>query len=78
MAANSGRPIAVQYRRDVAHGVNARPECRHRMRGAGSDRRITASVTLESARDLLIDALTFFHMARVALASDQGTTTMLR
>ena len=39
---------------------------------------ITASMTLNSARDLLIDALTSYHMARVALASAQGTTTMLR
>ena len=39
---------------------------------------ITASMTLNSARNLVIDALTSYHMARVSLASAQGTTTMLQ
>jgi outer membrane protein len=39
---------------------------------------ITASMSLNGARDLVIDALTSYHMARVALASAQGTTTMLQ
>jgi outer membrane protein len=39
---------------------------------------ITASMTLNSARDLVIDALTSYHLARVALASAQGMTTMLQ
>jgi len=39
---------------------------------------ITASISLNSARDLVIDALTSYHQARVALASAQGTTTMIQ
>ena len=39
---------------------------------------ITASMTLNSARNLVIDALTSYHVARVSLASAQGTTTMLQ
>jgi outer membrane protein len=39
---------------------------------------ITASMTLNGARDLMIDALTSYHMARVSLASAQGMTTMLQ
>ena len=39
---------------------------------------ITASMSLNSARDLVIDALTSYHMARVSLASAQGTTTTLQ
>jgi outer membrane protein TolC len=39
---------------------------------------ITASMTLNSARDLVIDALTTYHLARVALASAQGATTLLQ
>jgi outer membrane protein TolC len=39
---------------------------------------ITASMTLNSARDLVIDALTSYHLARVALASAQGATTLLQ
>jgi len=39
---------------------------------------ITASMSLNSARDLVIDARTSYHLARVALASAQGTTTSLQ
>jgi len=39
---------------------------------------ITASMTLNSARDLVIDALTSYHQARVSLASAQGMTTMIQ
>jgi len=39
---------------------------------------ITASMSLNGARDLVIDALTSYHLARVALASAQGATAMLQ
>jgi outer membrane protein TolC len=39
---------------------------------------ITASVSLNGARDRLVDALSAYHAARVALASAQGTITSLR
>ncbi|HJU90768.1 MAG TPA: TolC family protein [Gemmatimonadaceae bacterium] len=39
---------------------------------------ITASVSLNGARDLVVDALTAFHVARVALASAQGTITTMK
>ena len=39
---------------------------------------ITASMSLNGARDLVIDALTKHQMARVSLASAQGTTTMIQ
>jgi outer membrane protein TolC len=39
---------------------------------------ITASMSLNSARDLVIDALTSYHQARVALATAQGMTTMIQ
>ena len=51
---------------------------RFRQGVSGNADAITASMTLNSARDLLIDALTSYQMARVALASAQGTTTLLR
>ena len=39
---------------------------------------ITASMSLNGARDLVIDALTKHQMARVSLASAQGATTMIQ
>jgi hypothetical protein len=39
---------------------------------------ITASISLKAARDLVIDALTSYHLARVALAASQGMTTALQ
>lgn len=45
---------------------------------SGNSDVINASIALNSARDLEIDALTRLQLARVALASAQGTTTQLR
>jgi outer membrane protein len=39
---------------------------------------ITASMTLNAARDQVIDARTSYHQARVALASAQGMTAMIQ
>ena len=39
---------------------------------------ITASMTLNAARDQVIDARTSYHQARVALVSAQGMTTMIQ
>jgi outer membrane protein TolC len=36
---------------------------------------ITASIALNGARDLVIDALTSYQLAKVELAKAQGTTT---
>lgn len=45
---------------------------------SGNSDVINASIALNGARDLEIDALTRLQLARVALASAQGTTTQLR
>lgn len=39
---------------------------------------IGASLTQSGARDIMVDALTAFHVARVAVASAQGATTAIR
>ena len=39
---------------------------------------ITASMTLNAARDQVIDARTSYHQARVALASAQGMTALIQ
>jgi hypothetical protein len=39
---------------------------------------ITASMTLNGARDQVIDARTSYHQARVALASAPGMTAMIQ
>jgi outer membrane protein len=39
---------------------------------------ITASLSLNDARDLVVDTMTDYHTARVALAMSQGTVTALR
>jgi outer membrane protein len=53
----------------------ARERFRHGVSGNADV--ITASMSLNAARNLLIDALTSYHMARVSLASAQGATTTL-
>jgi outer membrane protein TolC len=55
-------------------------QARERFRAgvAGNADVINASLTLNSARDLVVDALTAYHAARVELASAQGAATTLR
>ena len=45
---------------------------------SGSSDVINASIALNGARDLVIDALTSYHLARVSLARATGETTGLR
>jgi outer membrane protein TolC len=69
---------AAQARLALAEQEVTQARERFRQGVSGNADVITASMTLNSARDLLIDALTSYHMARVSLASAQGTTAMLR
>lgn len=45
---------------------------------SGNSDVINASIGLNGARDLVIDALARYHQSRVALANAQGTTTQIR
>ena len=69
---------AAQARLVLAEQEVAQARERFRQGVSGNADVITASMTLNGARDLMIDALTSYHMARVSLASAQGTTTMLQ
>ena len=69
---------AAQARLVLAEQEVAQARERFRQGVSGNADVITASMTLNGARDLMIDALTSYHLARVSLASAQGTTTMLQ
>ena len=69
---------AAQARLVLAEQEVSQARERFRQGVSGNADVITASMTLNSARDLVIGALTSYHLARVALASAQGTTTMLQ
>jgi outer membrane protein TolC len=69
---------AAQARLVLAEQEVSQARERFRQGVSGNADVITASMTLNSARDLVIDALTSYHLARVALASAQGTTAMLQ
>lgn len=68
---------AARARLVLAEQEVAQARERFRQGVSGNADVITASMTLNSARDLVIDAATSYHLARVSLASAQGTTTML-
>ena len=80
--------ISVASAREEVEAADARLElaqqevnqARERFRQglSGNADVITASISLNSARDLVIDARTSYHRARVALASAQGMTTMIQ
>lgn len=69
---------AAQARLVLAEQEVAQARERFRQGVSGNADVITASMTLNSARDLVIDALTSYHMARVSLAGAQGVTTTLQ
>ena len=79
--------IALLTAREEVAAANARlrlaeqevAQARERFRNgvSGNADVITASIALNGARDLVIDALTAFHLARVSLASAQGSATSL-
>jgi outer membrane protein TolC len=69
---------AAQARLVLAEQEVSQARERFRQGVSGNADVITASMTLNSARDLVIDALTSYHQARVALASAQGMTTMIQ
>ena len=69
---------AAQARLVLAEQEVSQARERFRQGVSGNADVITASMTLNSARDLVIDALTSYHQARVALASAQGMTAMIQ
>jgi outer membrane protein TolC len=79
--------ITLAAAREEVSAANARlrlaeqevSQARERFRNGVSSNAdvITASIALNGARDLVIDALTSFHLARVSLASAQGSATSL-
>jgi outer membrane protein TolC len=79
--------IALDAAREEIAAANARlrlaeqevAQARERFRNgvSGNADVITASIALNGARDLVINALTAYHLARVSLASAQGITTSL-
>ena len=69
---------AAQARLVLAEQEVRQARERFRQGVSGNADVITASMSLNAARDLVIDALTSYHRARVSLASAQGATTMLQ
>jgi outer membrane protein TolC len=69
---------AAQARLVLAEQEVSQARERFRQGVSGNADVITASMTLNSARDLVIDALTKYHMARVSLAAAQGLTTSIQ
>ncbi|HJU68298.1 MAG TPA: TolC family protein [Gemmatimonadaceae bacterium] len=79
--------IALGAAREEIAAANARlrlaeqevAQARERFRNgvSGNADVITASIALNGARDLVINTLTAYHVARVSLARAQGTTTSL-
>ena len=69
---------AAQLRLVLAEQEVSQARERFRQGVSGNADVITASMTLNAARDLVIDALTKYHMARVSLAASQGQTTNIQ
>jgi outer membrane protein TolC len=69
---------AAQARLTLAEQEVSQARERFRQGVSGNADVITASISLNSARDLVIDTLTSYHKARVSLASSQGMTAMLQ
>ena len=68
---------AAQARLALAEQEVSQARERFRRGVSGNADVITASMSLNGARDLVIDALTSYHLARVSLASAQGTTATI-
>ena len=69
---------AAQARLVLAEQEVKQARERFRQGVSGNADVITASMSLNGARDLVIDVLTSYHVARVSLASAQGATAMLQ
>jgi len=69
---------AAQARLTLAEQEVAQARELFRAGVSGNSEVINASIGLNGARDLVIDALARYHQARVALARAQGTTTQIR
>lgn len=78
VAAAREEVAAAQARLVLAEQEVNQARARFRQGVSGNADVITASMSLNSARDLVIDALTSYQMARVSLASAQGATAMLK
>lgn len=79
ISVSSAREESLQRRRLVLAEQEV-SQARERLRQgvSGNADVITASMTLNSARDLVIDALAKYHMARVSLAASKGLTTSIQ
>ena len=69
---------AARERQTLAEQEVAQARERFRAGVAGNADVITASLTLNNARTGLVDALTAYEAARVALARAEGNVTQLR
>jgi outer membrane protein TolC len=69
---------AARERLRLAEQELAQARDRFRAGVAGDADVITASISLNGARNLLIDAMTAYQSGRVALARAEGTVTQLR
>ncbi|HKG95448.1 MAG TPA: TolC family protein, partial [Gemmatimonadaceae bacterium] len=77
LAASREEVAAASVRLRLAEQEVAQARERFRAGVSSNAEVITALIALNGARDLVIDALTSYHAARVSLASAQGTTTAL-
>jgi outer membrane protein TolC len=71
------RVTAAGVRLELGEQELAQARERFRAGVAGNGDVITASLSLNSARDLVVDAVSAYHVARVSLASAQGVVTGL-
>jgi outer membrane protein TolC len=78
VASSREEVAAAQARLGLAEQEVNQARERFRQGLSGNADVITASMSLNSARDLVIDALTSYHQSRVALASAQGMATMIQ
>lgn len=78
LAAARERVAAAGVQLTLAEQEISQARERFRAGVAGNADVITASLTLNDARNQVVDALTAYHVARVGLASAQGATTELQ
>jgi outer membrane protein len=71
------RVVAAQVQLGLAEQEVAQAQERFKAGVAGNSDVISASLALNSARDVFVDAIAAYHGARVGLASAQGNTTAL-
>jgi outer membrane protein TolC len=77
LASARDQVVAARERLRLAQQEYNQAQDRFRAGVAGNADVVTASIGLNAARNLLIDALAAYQTARVALARAEGTTTAL-